>query len=456
MKTITRTLAVTIALTAAPTAAMAFNTGGHFTATASGLGAEGFSPDAIKYAQISNYQVDHWTNFPVVPVVVVSGLPFDANSPAIARAQSFHFDDLPDAAWVVREFAWHEKAAKHAVERAMAARPRKPGDVLTALGITLHATQDFYAHSTMADVDWTRWLGKPIVIVETLPDDIRLNPKLKIRTGVATPEDFHALLVGAAGQPAGCRGANPPNGCWPRHFKELDATTPTQCAGDQTIEICGVNKDAYQRRRHFIAREMAAASTAHWARKYEGWVNDAAFWAQVKTYQHDATEGCWDRAHASSAYAGQWGKWKLVNRLGVASESAGCDGSWQDDTFNGVFYDMHDHVDPNELRIVPKIASRGAVAAGSFVGTYDTSWGSLHGVLTLRTDGDYRTGTWVIGNAAAKAVRRAKPNGNAFDVAIDNGPTGRIFLNGANGLAGFIRLQTDDQRPTGFSAIKRR
>jgi hypothetical protein len=451
MKNTTAALALAITLTAAPNAAIAFNTGGHFTATKTGLNNAGFSPSAIKYAQVANYQVDFWTNH--LPAATLG-----RNVTVIGYAQYFHFDDLPDAKWVVREFAWHENIARYAVEKAV--RANRPRDVLIALGITLHATQDFYAHSTMADVDWTRWMGKPVVLFETLPDDIRLNPKLKIRTGVATPEDFHVFLAGAAGQPAACRGANPPNGCWPRHFKETEATedTPDQCSGDTRIEICGVNKDAYQRRWHFAAREMAALSTQHWANKYERWVNNAAFWARVKAYAGDEIEGCWDRAHGQSVYAGQWGRWKYATAgstegIGAASETLNfsCSDTWQDETFNDVFVDMYRHVDPPTFAV----PSRGAVAATSFVGTYDIAWGSLSGVLTLRADGAFRTGTWVIGNAAAKTVRRAKPDGNAFDVAIDNGPTGRIFLNGANGLAGFIRLSTADQRPTGFSAVKR-
>ncbi len=435
------------ALAGFSTPALAFNTGGHFTATHSGLAAAGFSRGAIKYAQVANYQVDYWTNYFSWSTDGVR------NERAIEYSQYYHFDDLPDAKWVVREFAWHETSTKHAIEKAV--RDNKPGDVLIALGILLHSTQDFYAHSTMADVDWTRWVGKPIVIFETLPDDIRLNPKLAIKTGRA--HDFHdALRPSSENQPAVCKGNSPAEGCWPQHLKEAHADHPEVCAGNAKVEVCGVNKDSYERRGHFIAREMAADSTKYWVDKAQRWINNDAFWTRVKTYSNDESAGCWDRAHGMSVYAGQWGRWKLrgvAQNLGVAAENAhGCGDFWQDETFNDVFVAMHRDVDPS----VYQVPARTGAQRGSFIGTYDMTWGTLTGVLALRADGDFRTGTWTIGNERVKNLRRAKPDGNAFDIAIDDGPTGRIFINGQNGLAGFVRLSGNEQRPTGFFATKRR
>ena len=94
----------------------------------------------------------------------------DALDKAVNVTRYYHFDGLADAAAVAREIAWLDEQAQAVVRRA--AKRKRVAPIVYALGIVLHAVQDFYSHSNFADVDWRPLAGTRVVTLDTLPNHV--------------------------------------------------------------------------------------------------------------------------------------------------------------------------------------------------------------------------------------------------------------------------------------------
>lgn len=166
------TAAVALLLLAVPsTPALAYDAGYHLDLTREALLAEGFGGDAVKSAETGNFLSDGFSSAEqVLADRWVRLLGFDDDwgalfGPAEMRRASndhLHFGGLGDTAAVAREWdglvQGTYRAAREAEARSDAA------GLVTVLGTSLHAVQDFYAHSNWATLDWggdATWLDVP-------------------------------------------------------------------------------------------------------------------------------------------------------------------------------------------------------------------------------------------------------------------------------------------------------
>jgi hypothetical protein len=129
-----------------PTAA-GFDTGHHRDLTWSALRAEGFGEGPTNIAIMANWLPDYYAAIPRV------------DFPLTEASKRLHFDNLNNAPEVEHYWSRLAQNTKIAVQVAAAQKysgPTDPFAVLEILGTTLHAVQDFYAHS-----NWNELLPKP-------------------------------------------------------------------------------------------------------------------------------------------------------------------------------------------------------------------------------------------------------------------------------------------------------
>jgi hypothetical protein len=113
-----------------------FDTGPHFDLTRSVLAEHRFAEDPLKIVQVENWLTDYYSN-----------------SPTIAKSkreqlEKLHFDNLFTNRQVFNYWGWFLANVKTTTQKA--AVDNDPFRMLMITGITLHAVQDFYAHS-----NWT-------------------------------------------------------------------------------------------------------------------------------------------------------------------------------------------------------------------------------------------------------------------------------------------------------------
>jgi hypothetical protein len=252
------------------TTANAFDTGHHHDLTASAMRTFGFKARSIKVAQLENWLVDYYSSQPL------AGLETDL--------KKLHFDNLEDSARVRIYWQRLKVNSKAAFEKAAA-----DGDsmrVVALLGMSLHAVQDFYAHS-----DWVEQHSIP-------------------SSGYQTDTYFdHAALAAGALR----------TGHYPNHLP-LQGTDH----GDGQSGTAGMNHDAYTRPRWDRAYVFAFCASRQWIEAARSWVTSQPGGDQVWTKALDLAlsagkESLLDRdlraAYRISEYA-PGGHWK-----GPGSES---------------------------------------------------------------------------------------------------------------------------------------
>lgn len=117
--------------------ARGFDTAPHYDLTRSVLAERGFGDDSIKIAQVENWLTDYYSS-----------------SPTISKAkrtefEKLHFDNLYTTEQVRNYWAQFLSNVKTATQKA--ARETDELAMLTTLGMSLHAVQDFYTHSNWVE-----------------------------------------------------------------------------------------------------------------------------------------------------------------------------------------------------------------------------------------------------------------------------------------------------------------
>lgn len=284
--------------------ASAFITRPHFEATQRGLHDSGlaFTAAAIRRVKISNYLTDRAANWCAVSqeLGVADLFCTDADERLIAEAERFHFDELPNAERLLVEYDWLEARAKSA---ALAARDANdPARLLDVMGITLHAVQDLYSHSTLVDTDLRSWVGEPTRTLDRLPESILSSRTIgygSLGAGLFSGQWENVLRTAQSPMPYGSN--------WASHGhpeKTCDLWLEPACSSESSG---GLNHDAAQRPRHARALITAIDATREWAQRFRGWVG-ADFMARAANHGGaDFEEDCLASAIGQSIVAGKYG-----------------------------------------------------------------------------------------------------------------------------------------------------
>jgi len=208
--------------------ASAFDTGHHFDLTRDALINLGWGEDnAIAAVQLTGWFVDFRSNDPL----------FEDKE----ELELMHFDNLLDVA-TVRSY-WQRLATNL---KAAVMSERNPEKVLTYLGMSLHAVQDFYSHSNWAE----SFGGMP-----------------NITTFWHTPTSF-------------LQDANIRTGYYGDHGFDLTGQVP------HGRYDCGMNKDSYAAIRWLASVHAAYFATVDWVEQTRHWVNNDTFW-ETSVMQYD-------------------------------------------------------------------------------------------------------------------------------------------------------------------------
>lgn len=168
----------------------AFDTKWHADATRTAMTQNGFSADARLLCQFTNYLTDYFSAVDLdeaykrLPAGVPTGRSSGMQGTEIADLARLHFDALTSHAEVEHQWKTLEANTKAALLK-WAAEPSvkggyRPVVLMTILGASLHAVQDFYSHSNwLKKVKWSA--GDTIPIWFDVPEAERL--KLAVKTG---------------------------------------------------------------------------------------------------------------------------------------------------------------------------------------------------------------------------------------------------------------------------------
>ncbi len=115
----------------------AFDTSSHYDLTRAVLFEHSFGDDPIKIAQVENWLTDYYSSSPTI------------SKSKRAQLEKLHFDNLYTTAEVKNYWAQFINNVKNAAQKA--ARDEDGLALLTTLGMSLHAVQDFYTHSNWVE-----------------------------------------------------------------------------------------------------------------------------------------------------------------------------------------------------------------------------------------------------------------------------------------------------------------
>jgi hypothetical protein len=273
------------------------DTGHHADLTRDALQEAGFQPDAIRIVQMANWLTAFYSSVPSV------GL--NTNFAEIrAEVEKLHFDNidgkLADTDSVARYWSHLTKNTHDAVKQA--ATDGNALKLLTVLGISLHAPQDFYSHSNWVEMH-PRAENGPLR-TETWFTELAGGPKPGLRTG---------------------------------RFPDVDDEHPELNHGKYTTPPPGMNHDSYVRPRWKEAYAFAFAATIQWVRAAREWAGegDPSVWARAQSLA--ATAGLDADIEASFRIAewislqGNDGHWK-GNGSGTLAQFAIIFESWTTST----------------------------------------------------------------------------------------------------------------------------
>jgi hypothetical protein len=115
--------------------AFAFDTGHHSDLTKEALQDQGFGETAIQTVQVQNWLVDYFSSSPTSSIE--------------GDVAKLHFDNLFTTEQIRNYWGRLTVNTRSAVQQA--AREKDTLKLLTILGISLHAVQDFYSHSNWVE-----------------------------------------------------------------------------------------------------------------------------------------------------------------------------------------------------------------------------------------------------------------------------------------------------------------
>lgn len=236
-----------------PKPAFAFDTGHHSDLTREALQNEGFQETPIKIVQVENWLVDYYSNWPIDKLDFIEHISRDAlETIKSAKEQSdkLHFDNLFTTDNIRNYWMWLTLNTKNAVEEAT--KKEDALNLLTILGISLHAVQDFYSHSNWVEVHSSSSDRKFYSSATWFDSPPATGSQLKLYTG-----SYPELREGAE----------------KLHGNYND----------------GMNKDSYVCDNWEQAYVSAYAASRQWVNAVHEWVNQVnpTFWSKVQSYSAD-------------------------------------------------------------------------------------------------------------------------------------------------------------------------
>jgi hypothetical protein len=229
-------LALALGLIAKPS--QAFDTGHHADVTRDVMLNQGLGNTAIEITQLENWLVDYYS---VSPTSSIKG-----------DVSKLHFDNLFTTRNVGNYWGHLTVNTRNAVQAAT--REKDPLKLLTVMGISLHAVQDFYSHSNWVETH------------PTTPRAYRTETWFNNGFNQGIPVNFY---TGYASSYQGPRPANAQS-----HGGYEDGLTK------------GLNKDAYARPNWDQAYVFAYVASREWISSIRRWINevDPTFWESVRSF----------------------------------------------------------------------------------------------------------------------------------------------------------------------------
>eukprot|EP00163_Fabomonas_tropica_P025977 TRINITY_DN4605_c0_g1_i1.p1 TRINITY_DN4605_c0_g1~~TRINITY_DN4605_c0_g1_i1.p1 ORF type:complete len:589 (-),score=162.83 TRINITY_DN4605_c0_g1_i1:332-2098(-) len=271
------TLTVVCALLCLAWTCQAYDTGHHFDLTENALLERGFGAEAIEVVQLQNWVTDWISQSPMLP-----GVPFFKQLKH--NCELLHFDGLYNTQ-EVKNF-WYQlvKNTKETVaaivkgdssigttNSAAGIANEKRFRLLSVLGMTLHAVQDFYTHSTFVEQEQDESKGSDKACYYSS------NVFANENTGI--PFGLHTGYSGATGKRMKKE---------PEFDKELRAKYPgieLEPHGDYTT---GVNKDSYTKPMWDRGYVKALVVTLDWVDSFKNWIvqagGDDVMWRALQEY----------------------------------------------------------------------------------------------------------------------------------------------------------------------------
>jgi PLAT/LH2 domain len=264
-----------VAAEAAP--ASAFDTGPHQDLTAEAMGAEGFSVDAVGVSQVSNWLCDIYEQAALNPfsgrapfykrllatAISIEQWPDDV----VTAATRCHFDEDTPLGNTADETAEWERLQRATWTVVREAREEDdPLTALTALGISLHKIQDFYAH--------TNWVESRRGHGASGSD----GPGWQERGFGSNPTWFD---VPAADRNAATIYSDTSKGHRPHGYWNTD--------GNNSVRT-GMNKDWAGRPYFMPAVTTAYFASRQWIETVRAMVDDEAFWSEMTRFRADRSQ----------------------------------------------------------------------------------------------------------------------------------------------------------------------
>ncbi len=279
------TIASALGLYLAPSSAQAFDTGPHADLTRDALTAEGFSPAAADVGMVDNWFVDYYTNPDDNPYsghagALVGLTRFGFNHENwlpqwVEGARRLHFDyekrqvgmpDLSTTAGIEKEWQRLMFLTRKWVRYAGRQSKPDPLDVMAVLGISLHAVQDFYAHSN--------WVEDPVA------ENGRGGPGIsslgygETPTWFDVPPQVRGQLVGNRAVYTGVKGIPRGHGNW-------------QSNKNKSLHD-GLNKDWPGRPKYQQAYVTAYFASRQWIRAVRSWLGNEPLWRRAMSLRDTA------------------------------------------------------------------------------------------------------------------------------------------------------------------------
>lgn len=230
--TLTKVALIALAVGAVSRPAQAFDTGHHFDLTREAMQDQGFGNTAIEVAQLENWLTDYYSSSPTSSIKSEVGL--------------LHFDNLLNTQQVSNYWGHFTINTRNAVQQAT--RDRDALKLLTIMGVSLHAVQDFYTHS-----NWVELRGYSPSLYQTAS------------WFDAPPSSSQNVFTGVASSFPG----TPPPG-HPKHGGYDD----------------GLNKDQYGKPLWDQSYVYAFSASREWVNAIQTWVSevDPSFWSTVRSF----------------------------------------------------------------------------------------------------------------------------------------------------------------------------
>ncbi len=286
---------VVVALTAlSASPARAFDAGPHTDMTRDALTAEGFKPTAADVGVVNNWFVDYYWNADDNPfsghagfwttlfaLIDIPAIEFWSQD-VIHGTNHMHFDssqegfpNLSNTQGVDAEWQRLMKVTRAQLEKAKAAQD--PLTVDTAIGMSLHTVQDFYAHT-----NWVEETGG-----FSSPNGPGLSPEFGSHPtyfDVPKPERDKKTIFSAV------TGIDRGHGSW-----------NSESLSD------GANKDWPGRPLYDKTYITAYFASRQWIRAARGWLGDEALWARAQRLGSPrALRSDLRASHDVSQYSGHW------------------------------------------------------------------------------------------------------------------------------------------------------